>query len=50
MGQFLTKMSWVLGSLDSNNLKNMWHMESREKTKYDLGLPGGTQLGVEGFP
>ena len=25
----------------------MWYMELRVKTKYVLGLPGGTQLGLE---
>ena len=49
-GQLLTKMRWDPGDMrswESNNLEDMCYMELRLKTKYVLGLPGGTQIGLE---
>ena len=36
-----------LRSKGSNNSENMCCMRLREKIKYVLGLPGGTQVGLD---
>ena len=41
------RVRWDQRSWESNNLENMWYMELRVKTKYVLGLPGGTQIVLE---
>ena len=47
VGQLLTKLRCEMRSWESNKMENMCYMELREKTKYVLGLPGGTQIGLE---
>ena len=40
-------MRWDVRSTGTNNFENMWYMEFGVNTKYVLGLPSATQIGLE---